>query len=216
MKENSRNYRQYSYSETNVQDFYQKIPSSELTIRIPDKKLSDYFFKRFLMFIIHLSLIALFEIIFFFIVISNYENSIFINLVTSFTNPLVQKCPELTYQEKLGITDVVNLLLNITTLGPESDKSLKERNDHNYKFLVYSWLYFTGLVLISLTLIAANFLKKKKVKLIKVFIDNLFMIALLGAYEYLFFKTIILNYYVINNVELTKYIFENLSNCLLK
>ena len=215
MKENSRNYRQYSYSETNVQDFYEKIPSSELTIRIPEKNLYDYFFKRFLMFIIHLSLIALFEIIFFFYVISSYENSIFINLVNSFTNPLVQKCPELTYEERVGITDIINLLLNITTLGPESDKSLKERNDHNYRFLIYSWLYFTGLVLISLILIACNFLKKKKVKLIKVFIDNFLMIALLGAYEYLFFKTIILNYYVINNIELARYIVNNLAGCLV-
>jgi len=215
MKEFSRNYRQYSYSETNVKDFYEKIPTAELTIRVPEKTLSDYFFKRFLMFIIHLSLIALFEIIFFFNVISSYENSIFINLVTSFTNPIVQKCPELTYQERVDFTDIINLLLNVTTLGPESDKSLKERSEHNYKFLVYSWLYFAGLILVSLILIACNFLKKKKVKLIKVFIDNVFMIVLLGAYEYLFFKTIILNYYVINNIELSKYVIDNLASCLV-
>lgn len=215
MKDFSKTYRQYSYSENNIQDFYKKIPSSELTIRVPDKNIYDYFFKRFLMFIIHLSLIALFEIIFFFNVISNYENSIFINLVKSFTNPLAQKCSTFTYQEKVGITDIIDILLNITTLGPNSDKALNEKNEHNYKFLIYSWVYFVGLILLSLILIAYNFLKKKKVKLIKIFIDNLLMIILLGSYEYLFFKTIILNYYVINNIELSKYIVDNLSNCLV-
>jgi hypothetical protein len=41
------------------------------------------------------------------------------------------------------------------------------------------------------------------------------MIALLGADEYLFFKTIILNYYVINNIELSKYVLDNLAGCLI-
>jgi len=227
----SRNYRQYSYSENNIKDLqeeYTSIPSSDVVLIKEDKeilkdddkyfnytKISNYIFKRFLMLTIHLSLIALFEIIFFFNIITNFENNSFINLITSFTSPISQKCLTFNNQDKTIVTDILNSFINISTINENANQALLNRNKHNYNILIRSWLYFVGLVLISIILIIINYFKSKKVNLIKIFIDNIFMIILLGCYEYMFFKTIILNYYVINNIELTKYIIDNLSNCLI-
>ena len=238
----SRNYRQYSYSENNIKDIreeYSSIPSSESTInlikddkkdlsyveinlindevkkKIDCKKICNYTFKRFLMLTVHLSLIALFEIIFFFNVITNFENSTFINLISSFTSPVSQKCITFNRQEKTIITDILNSFVNISTINENANQAFLNRTKHNNVILIYAWLYFTGLVLFSIILIILNYFRSKKVNLMKIFIDNIFMIILLGCYEYMFFKSIILNYFIINNIELTKYIIDNLSSCLI-
>ena len=64
-----RNYRQYSYSENDItvnKDLYYSLPTESPKLKIDIKNIDDnnkkknivnYFFKRFLMFIIHLSLI---------------------------------------------------------------------------------------------------------------------------------------------------------------
>jgi hypothetical protein len=216
----SRKYRQYSYSENNIEDLKEEfisLNSSELVVEVKNNnKTINYLFKRLLMTITHLSLIALFEIIFFFNIIVNFENNTFINLVNSLTNPITQQCFNYNNSEKQIITDIFNSIVNMTTINENANQAYQNRKNHNHIFLIYSWLYFVALILLSIILIIFNYLKKKKVNLKKILLDNVIMCILLGCYEYLFFKTIILNYYVINNVELTKYIFDNLSNCLLK
>lgn len=232
----SRTYRQYSYSENNIKDLreeYSSIPSNESTINLvkDDKeivefvkeeekyfnytKFCNYTFKRFLMLIIHLSLIALFEIIFFFNVITSFENNTFINLISSFTSPVSQTCLTLNIQDRTIITDIINSFVNISTINENANDALINRNKHNYNILINAWLYFIGLVLLSIILIIINYFRSKKVNLIKIFIDNIIMIIVLGCYEYMFYKTIILNYLIINNIELTKYIINNLSSCLI-
>jgi hypothetical protein len=224
----SHNYRKYSYSENNIEDFkvdYASIPPSELTINLYKKedkstsnfnceKFSNYIFKRCLMLIVHLSLIALFEIIFFFNVITNFENNTFINLIGSFTKPIAQKCLAFNKEDKTIITYIFNSFVNISTINENANEAFLNRTKHNNLILIYSWLYFIGLVLLSIILIIINYFRLKKVNLMKIFIDNIFMIILLGCYEYMFFKSIILNYLIINNIELTKYIIDNLSPCL--
>lgn len=177
--------------------------------------ISHYLFKRFLIFIIHLCLISLFEIIFFFNIITNYESNILLGLVDSFVNPVSQQCVNYNYQTKTIITDLLNSFINITNINTLAQESLDSRNVHNNKILLFAWLYFVALLLLVLIMILCNILKKKRVNLIKVFIDNLIMITLLGCYEFLFFKTIIINFYVINNIELLKYVIVKVNNCLI-
>ena len=58
-------------------------------------------------------------------------------------------------------------------------------------------------------------INKKHVNLIKIIMDNIIMIILLGLYEYLFFKTVILKYLPISNNELIIYFYNKLDPCLL-
>lgn len=222
-----RNYRQYSYSENNAKDLSIRNPDfiNNLDIQyeslLPEtakpnnfKKVGHYLFKRFLMFTIHLSLIALFEIIFFFNVIVNYENNIFYGIIDGFTNPLSLNCINYNNTEKMVITDILGLFINMSNVDNEANQSIQFRNAHNNKILLKSWMYFLGLVLLGIILIIINYFKQKKVNMKKVLIDNLIMILLLGLYEFIFFKTIILNYFIINNIELLKYILMKISVCL--
>jgi hypothetical protein len=218
-----RNYRQYSYSENNAKDLSIRNPDinnnldtqyESLLPETPLNKVGHYLFKRFLMFTIHLSLIALFEIIFFFNVIVNYENNSFYGIIDGFTNPLSLNCINYNYTEKMVITNILGLFINMSDVDNEANQSIQFRNAHNNKILLKSWMYFLGLVLLSIIFIILNYFKQKKVNMKKVLIDNLIMISLLGLYEFIFFKTIILNYFIVNNIELSKYILMKISVCL--
>jgi len=221
MSNMARNYRQYSYSENDIKvnkDLYHSLPLSDIKTNDNNdnkkKKLINYSFKRFLMFIIHLSLIGLFEIVFFFNFIVSYLEDSLKNLTSSFVQPINNVCINYNTNQKIIFTDILNLFVNVSNIDNESNESYQQRLIHNRAVLVRAWLYFVGLITTSILLIALNYLIKFNVNIKKVLIDNLIMILLLGCYEYLFLKSIIFNYMVINNVELVKYMINQLNNCL--
>ena len=243
---NGRNSRQYSYSETNLSDikYISTLNGQDIIIEdlsIPYKKMDSppleknykqfskhYIFKRLMLFTMHLALISLFEIIFFFNVIIDYENNSFTNLIDSFANPLVNICQKFNTSDKIVFTNIVNSFINITNINYNAYESLNKRNISNQHILGYAWIYFGFILGISLLTILVNHFnnnrdffvnnrpnKNKSINLIKIIIDNVIMIILLGLYEYLFFKTIIIKYIPISNNELTKYLIDKIKNCLV-
>jgi len=249
MQEYKKDYRKYSYSENNIKDLPKDIilsiqeitnppiKSEEIT-NLPKKKskYSYYIFKRFMMFIIHLSLISLFEILFFFTVIVKYENLSMTNVVDAFSTPIINVCNNFNNSEKLVFSQLVNTFVNITQLNNEVYNDLNERNGQNNIILRYAWTYFGVITGISLITIVINFLNfkvisqnnelnesliitenikisKKQVNLIKIIIDNIIMIIILGLYEYLFFETIIIKYLPMSNNELIRYFMNKITIC---
>lgn len=189
-----------------------------------------------MMFIIHLSLISLFEILFFFTVIVKYENLSMTNVVDAFSTPIINVCNNFNNSEKLVFSQLVNTFVNITQLNNEVYNDLNERNGQNNIILRYAWTYFGVITGISLITIVINFLNfkvisqnnelnesliitenikisKKQVNLIKIIIDNIIMIIILGLYEYLFFETIIIKYLPMSNNELIRYFMNKITIC---
>lgn len=241
-KDYSRNYRQYSYSETDLKDIKiapKIITSTNNNLEVLDKKLKCkisgyYIFKRLTMFIMHLSLISLFEIIFFFKIVVTFENSSFTGLIDNLASPLINVCKNLNSTEKILFTNIINSLINSTNINNDSYTSQKIRTINNNHLLALAWIYFGIITTISIItsilslcnisfltkeivineinepLILMNNIKiyKKHINIIKIIIDNIIMIFILGLYEYLFFKTIILKYLPISNNELIKYLFD--------
>ena len=251
MQDYKKDYRKYSYSENNIQDIdLHKNILLEIPLSINNVILSKsrktcqenyayFIFKRFMMFIMHLSLISIFEIIFFFSVIVSYENLSMTNVVDAFSGIIVSKCSNFNYTEKYIFSTIINSFINITEIQNDASDSLNLRNKENNIILGYAWMYFGIITGISLLTIIINFLNfkffslqnqeltqplvisediklnKKHVNLIKIIMDNIIMIILLGLYEYLFFKTVILKYQPISNNELIIYFYNKLDPCLL-
>jgi hypothetical protein len=252
MQDYKKDYRKYSYSENNIQDLdlhkniLLEIPLSinNVILTKPRKTCQEnygyFIFKRFMMFIMHLSLISIFEIIFFFSVIVSYENLSMTNVVDTFAGILTSKCSNFNNTEKYIFSTIINSFINITEITNDASNSLNQRNIKNNIVLGYAWMYFGIITGISLFTIIINFLNfkffslqnqeltqpliisqdiklnKKHVNLIKIIMDNIIMIILLGLYEYLFFKTVILKYQPISNNELLIYFYNKLDPCLLK
>jgi hypothetical protein len=255
-KDYSRNYRQYSYSETDLKDI--KLAHNNFTLDknnlevsnnldVPKKKLKCkisgyYIFKRLTMFIMHLSLISLFEIIFFFTIVVTFENNSFTGLIDNLASPLINVCQKLNSTEKLVLTDIIKSFINITNINNDAYISQQSRIINNNHLLALAWVYFGIITAISLItsilslcnlsfltkeivineinepLILMNNIKifKKHINIIKIIIDNIIMIIILGLYEYLFFKTIILKYLPISNNELIKYLFDKFNTCFVQ
>jgi len=227
------NFRQITYSDSFIYD-YKKMDSSskkqnQLYIEIAQinnleietnnkfnkyNKIPKYVFKRLLMFMIHLGLISLFEIIFFFSIVSQYESESVLNLIGGFFKDQDEKCQSLNLTQKEIFTDIFTYFLNITYINSQSKKAYNIRKTYNYQLYLKSWYYFIGIMLINILLLFIKCYYKIKINLKKIFLDNLFMILILGIYEYLFLKTIILQYDTISGNEVSEFIVTKYSKCL--
>jgi hypothetical protein len=170
-------------------------------------------FKKILLFMFHLLLISLFEIIFFMTFITSSEDKALYSLIDQFTNTVVNGCDTLSPDDKKIASYVVDLFVNETSIFSRGDAQEAIRNSYNSKLVINSWLYFVGLLVINIVLLAINYRCKINVKLKVVLFDNLAMVMLLGLYEYLFFSTIIMQYESVSYPELTEYIFKKLNTC---
>jgi hypothetical protein len=178
-------------------------------------KILKYLFKRSLMFMTHLTLISLFEILFFFTFISVYEDGALLNVISSFTKNVPEQCSSLNNNQKEVFTFIFNMLVNTTDINSSANSALNERLVYNKTLFVKSWIYFAVIFGINIILLAIKFIYRIKVNLLKILSDNLFMIIILGIYEYIFFTTIILKYDTISTPELAQNIVNKFDNCFI-
>jgi hypothetical protein len=191
-----------------------------LDINIPNKKNKCnnkyfiYFVKRLLLFLIHLNLIALFEIFFFFYVVANYEDSALYGVIDGYTDTIDTFCIHANYTEKIYITNIIQKF-NYTSIYNNYLYSHTHRIKYNHHIFVIAWMFFLAISFFNCILLSLNKILKLKINLYKMLIDNIFMIIILGIFEYIFLQTIILKYSNVTTNELTKYIFDNFNECLI-
>lgn len=199
-------------AENNINNY--KI-SNKIKKLIPSNKILVYVLKKLFMFMIHLSLISIFEIIFFFSIVSIYENKAIIGVIIDFFNNVPTLCKNFDYQEKLNFTQVFNLLVNTTQIDMKANESAITRKDFNHRLFVNAWMYFLIIIGIDIVLFVIKCLYKIKINFKKIFLENLVMIFILAIYEYVFFTSIILLYKNISQNELIKLIVNQFNSCLI-
>lgn len=182
---------------------------------IPNKNILVCILKKLFMFMIHLTLISIFEIIFFFSIVSTYENKAITSVIVSFFNSVPSYCNELNYQEKFNFTNIFNLLVNTTQININSNYSADERKSFNNTLFVNAWMYFLVIIGIDIFLFIVKYIYKIKINLKKIILDNFGMIIILAIYEYMFFKSIILLYENISKNELIKLMVGQFNTCLI-
>jgi len=182
---------------------------------IPNKNILVCILKKLFMFMIHLTLISIFEIIFFFSIVSTYENKAITSVIVGFLNSVPSYCNELNYQEKLNFTNIFNLLVNTTQIDVNSNYSADKRKSFNNELFVNAWMYFLVIIGIDIFLLIIKYIYKIKINLKKIILDNFGMIIILGIYEYMFFKSIILLYENISQNELIKLMVSQFNTCLI-
>ena len=157
-------------------------------------KVLMYICKRLIMFMLHLGLISLFEIVFFFNIVSVYEDNALINLISTFTQNIPGACTSLNMTDKEIFTYVFRSFVNINQINNNAQNAYETRHKYNSKLVLIAWMYFLGVVLVNFILLICKFFLKFKINLMRIIFDNLIMILLLGFYEFLFFRTVILQY----------------------
>jgi hypothetical protein len=153
-----------------------------------------------LRFSFHLSLISLFETIFFWSFISKSEDQALINVINGYTTGIVSSCRNLTASDKQVVADIIALFLNQTMTA--ENNALDQRNAFNQTLVRKSWIYTGGIATLFVGLSVSNHLCKNDVNWRNLILENLTLVAFLGLYEWMFFSTVILKYQSISIQEL--------------
>jgi len=157
-------------------------------------------------FLFHISLISLFETIFFFQFISVSEDTGLKNTLDGYITNILTSCSAWPPNQTLIVNDILSVLINTTDITISYQNAVQERHTYNYHLQVQSWLYVATLV--SSTLVIGFIGKCVPLRLAwkRILLDNLIMVSLLGLYEFLFFRTIIYNYDTMSLPELNQFI----------
>ena len=161
--------------------------------------------------IVHISLISVFENIFFWQFISKSEDTALQVTIDSFLQTTLSSCQSWGNATQI-IQDLFNLFVNQTQINNQALLASNTRSQTNYNLFVQSWLYYVGLVSIVIFLAIVTHYKKYRIKWNEVATDNILLVVLLGLYEFTFFKTIAMQYVNITLPELENHIINELQN----
>lgn len=169
----------------------------------------NYFISIFL----HVFLMIIFEIYFYFNYVVVIEKEVFLAKINSYFQDLGR------YNHAKYSPQLVALLLQDTKyddlLAQSYQKyiiSLTKQKDLLALLLHRSIQIATIFGIILLSLIGLGILHLKKIKWRWILAENVIMLGLLGCFEYLFFTTIILQYNPITDAELEYLVIKNIDN----
>ena len=171
---------------------------------------AETWYNRCMNFLFHISLISLFETIFFFQFISVSEDSGLKNTLDGYITNILTSCNQWSPNQTLVVNDILSVLINTTQITASYEVALQSRHAYNYQLQVKSWLYVATLVSSTLVLGCIGKCVPLRLAWKRILLDNLIMVSLLGLYEFLFFRTIIYNYETMSLPELNQFIVNQL------
>ncbi len=165
-----------------------------------------WWYEKIVSLFIHISLIALFETVFFFQFISKSEDSGLLKTVDGYVYDVADSCRAWPANVTVAVREILAVLVSPANVTAAAAVAAAGRADYNAKLQIQSWLYFVGITSLTGVLSAVAIVKKLKFHWRRVFLENLAMVTLLGIYEFVFFRTIIYNYVSLSMPEIDEHI----------
>jgi hypothetical protein len=175
----------------------------------------ELFINKLMLFFLHLFLISIFELVFFFNYVTKFENNAINGIFNGITSSIINSCSNLEDSNKTLINAIFRNFINTTLVNQNAINSYNSRMLVNDKLFSNGITYFLMVLAINFLLIFTNIcIIKRKINYNEIIIDNLIMITLLGMYEYIFFSNIVFKYLTISNDEILLNFQNNfLNNC---
>jgi hypothetical protein len=189
---------------TDVDEFSSpSVPSRTFTV-------AENWYNRLLGFAFHITLISIFETVFFFQFISRSEDTGLQKTLEGYINGILTSCNTWSPNTTLFVNEVLSDLINTTVVQQDYQQAILSRQSANSVLQLQAWLYVIGLA--SITVVTGILGHQASLRLAwkRILIDNALMVTLLGIYEFLFFKTIIYNYQNLSLPELNEFIVSQL------
>lgn len=144
-----------------------------------------------LRFLFHITLISIFETIFFFMYISTLEDSGITKTIDYFISSAVSSCTNLTDGER-NITNIfLDLFLNTTQIADQAQNSFYQRSMVNHHLFQRAWVYVGIVSGLFVLLTIYSCIRRIRIVWKPLILENIGLVTLLAAYEYMFFSTII-------------------------
>lgn len=189
-------------------------PSPPLSLATPlivRESCSSFLHRWSLRFSVHLSLIALFETLFFWLFVSKTEDAALIGLVNSYVGGLLRNCAAMNASQRALFLDVVNVFINQTQVQNSGSVAALQRSHFNERLLIHSWAYVGTLVSFTSGLTATAYCRRLPIQWRQLFLENIALILILGIYEYMFFSTVVYPYESISMPELDRLLLNEIN-----
>ena len=155
-------------------------------------------------FVFHISLISIFESVFFFLYVSQLENNGITNTVGGFVNGIVSSCSNLSQPDQIVFNTVLSFFLNSSQVIAAGNSAFDQRSALNTALFNKSWIYVGSLGGLFVLLTIYSRLRRLKIYWKHLVLENIGLVCLLAAYEYMFFSTIIFPYNPITADEIVR------------
>jgi hypothetical protein len=155
-------------------------------------------------FSLHIVLLAMFESIFFWSFVSVSEDDALQKLVGGYVSSTLETCPSWNATARDIVTLLADALLNQSAIRAQGAAAAAARAAFNGDLLVRSWAYFGGLAGLLGALVAVPLAARRHMPWGVIVGENCVLILMLGLYELLFFKTIVLRYQAVSGAELVR------------
>lgn len=198
--------------EQSIQKPLLQVPESPKhpPIQPPTHSAKIIWITRTLSFGIHITLIGIFETLFYFLFVSKSEDEGIQLTINNYIQGVLTQCSSWNTNTTIYINDFLSLLINTTQVINQGQSSSIERKSYNSKLEVQAWLYVVSLFIVISSLAGFSNCSKFPIPWKRIILENLCMVTLLGLYEFFFFKTIIYNYRSLTFEELNLNIVQQL------
>jgi len=160
--------------------------------------------------LLHITLISVFETLFYFLYVSSLENNGIENAINTFINGAIEDCYNMTVEQIEVIDNVLETYINASDVIQKGNTEELARHKYNKHILNIAWGYVSGLAGLFVILSVYTRVRKIKINWKNVVLENFAMVMLLGLYELLFFNTIVHKYLPISTEELAQGAVEKL------
>ena len=197
-------------------DDFRQLPQLDISGSIPQprKTIATIWIVRILSFGIHITLIGIFETIFYFSFISKSEDAGIQGTVQNYIQGIITDCKGWPANTTEVISEILSMLINTTQILSAASASAEKRETYNNALQLKAWLYVITLLSIIGVGGGITYWKGISVPWRRILLENIVMVLLLGLYEFFFFKTIIYNYKSLSIEELNgRFINELQTSC---
>jgi hypothetical protein len=145
-------------------------------------------------FVFHITLISIFESVFFFVYVSQLEDNGINNTVGGFVTNTVNTCASLVPSDRSFFNAFLSLFLNASQAIHAGNAAYAQRTALNTALFNRSWIYVGSLGGLFVLLTVYARLRAIRIYWKHLVLENVGLVLLLAAYEYMFFSTIIFPY----------------------
>ena len=196
-------------------EFFSEVSSESPPVEQNLPNDSELFYvNTVLRFLFHITLISIFETIFFFMYISTLEDSGITKTIDYFISSAVSSCTNLTDGER-NITNIfLDLFLNTTQIADQAQNSFYQRSIVNHHLFQRAWIYVSIVSGLFILLTVYSCARRIPVAWKSLILENIGLVTLLAAYEYMFFSTIIFPFEPLSAQEISENAVQELqSSC---
>jgi hypothetical protein len=163
---------------------------------------------------LHIFFISTFETVFYFFFVSKSEDNGIKSAFNVYYTPLVQSCGNWTNQTHGLLEDYISYGPNKSVIDARGWAATSARDQQNTALLNLSGFYSVFCLAVFLIMALVARILQINVRWPKLLGEHFAFVALLGAYEYFFFRTIIYRYSTLSTDEINQYIYDGIYQCL--